>query len=227
MKIDCSVTSTKPSLNQKCLAVNSFKFKHTKNEHSLELNHLISLKPACKYLIIVVYKLIKPTNDQSDSYYKLPIKYVQLNEHHLKNPACPLIQNVKMPLSPIIENCSAITISTLPRQVLMDQDSELSSNSSVFKRMFKRSKSTNRPRNGLSFKNEESSGEYNCGSETNKNSTNLKKLTIRNLISFDLTYDQSDLVATDFTIENFSKWQSIWHPSLPQEKYAFFSFYSV
>ncbi len=156
-------------------------------------------------------------SDQVDCYFKLPIKYVQLNEHHLKSPACPLVQNVNMPLSPIIENCGPITASSLPQQALNEQANDLtSSNGSVFKRMFKRSKSITRQRNGSFYKSDENA-ESNSKS-TNQNNVSISKPAVRNLISFDLTYDQPDLVTSDFSIESFSRWQSICRPNLPEEK---------
>ena len=84
----------------------------------------------------------------------------------------------------------------------------------MFRRMFKRSKSTNRQRNGSSFlkSDEENSSELG-------NSDVSGKPAVRNLISIDLTYEQSDMVnSSELSIENFSVWRSLWRPSLPEKR---------
>lgn len=146
----------------------------------------------------MIYKLVQPILDQPDNNFKLPLKYIQLNEHHLKNHSCPLLQNFKLPLSPVIEN---IIGKPLPQQVLYNESSP---SSSMFRRMFKRSKSTNRPRNGPSAgANKEEACLDGAG-----------KPSVRNLIDIDLTFEQNDLISNEFSIEAFANWQTIWKPSL-------------
>ncbi len=69
-------------LDEKCIAINSFKFKLKNSTH---INECIQLEPNCTHLKIIVYKLIKlrttGTNKttSSNNQYKNPIKYVSIN----------------------------------------------------------------------------------------------------------------------------------------------------
>ena len=44
------------------------------------------------------------------------------------------------------------------------------------------------------------------------------KLEVRNLINVDVTYGQGDLVGSDFSVENFGSWRSVWRPNLDDNK---------
>lgn len=193
IKLEISHLNSTTRLNEKCVSIKSFKFKHTVEPN--KLNQIINLEPECKYLIIIIYKLVKPMSNEPENLFKYPLKYIQLNQHHLKNISAPMLQNYKLPLSPIIENI----VSRLP-QVIDD----ITPSSNMFRRMFKRSKSTNRNRHGAP-KEDNNSPEVNV------------KLPVRNLIDIDLTFEQRNLIDSDFSIENFSSWQRIWRPCFLEE----------
>lgn len=179
-------------LSEKCISVDSFKFRYCPD--SKKINQIINVKSSCKYILLIVYKLMRPINEQQEFQFKYPLKYVQLNEHHLKNSTYPVLQNYKLPLSPILEN-NAIKSPPV-------YSNDLASSSNVFRRMFKRPKSTNRQRtNSIKEIRSDSYTELSV------------KPAVRNLIDIDMTYEQNDL-ANNVSVENFSTWQKIWKPCL-------------
>ena len=189
-------------LNEKCIAYSSFKFKFNKPLSSA--GSLIDIQPNCKYMIILIYRLVKPNLSDERDQFKLPIKYIQLNEHHLKNASAPLLQNYKLPLSPVIENMEAVAPSSQPIQLV--EGAATAPSSSVFRRMFmKRSKSINR------------SGLNNVSGKGETEALSIKP-PVRNLIDIDLSFEQSDLVNRDFNIETFKAWINMWRPKLDAHK---------
>lgn len=117
-----------------------------------------------------------------------------------------MLQNYKLPLSPVIENLLATNTGqkTTQQNIHLLEDLGAVSNSSVFRRMFKRSKSINRNRlNNMSIGKE----------ETDAQTVSIKP-PVRNLIDIDLTFEQSDLIGKDFNVETFKMWQKIWRPQL-------------
>lgn len=117
-----------------------------------------------------------------------------------------MLQNYKLPLSPVIENLLATNTGrqTTQQNIQLLEDLGTASSSSVFRRMFKRSKSINRNRlNNVSI-----------GKEETEAQTVSIKPPVRNLIDIDLTFEQSDLIGKDFNVETFKTWQKIWRPQL-------------
>ena len=131
-------------LNEKCIAINSFKFKLTK---SASLNECIKLEPNCTHVKIIVYKLVKLRNTganktaSSNNQYKNPIKYVSINvtsrisSSASANPT-GLLDKLKLDLKPFLNTLNTRRIVNSSRRSAAKKETA----SSMLKRMFTKAK---------------------------------------------------------------------------------------
>jgi hypothetical protein len=123
---DLQLLSSKFRLGEKCLSTRSVKFNQNlaTNVHSS-----IDLKQNCEKIIVIIYKLVKV----NDEYLRFPLKYESYE----------LIANANDAAFLMPTGSRVVSFETNTRTTVSNSD-PTQANSSVFRRMFNKSKSTTR-----------------------------------------------------------------------------------
>ena len=155
--------------------------------------------PNCDHIVIIIYKLFDAENEQPENQLKYPFKYIRLSSSQLRSSQPGhLITSTDLQLS-------SFNIDEL------DENPQLivTPSSNVFRRMFKRSKSSNRARTPFTVKDEsnKSNGELNA-----------YKPSTQAIINLDLISQEriETLLNTNININEFSVWHQVWQPKLDE-----------
>lgn len=141
-------------LSEKCLMINSFKFKcsdlNNKKipEFSNSILKSVDIKPNCNKVIVILYKLFKINQSESNAYeyfLKIPIKYELFKINDGKLELKRSYNNkiiIEESIYRISDDLKPISNKT-PLQIA-NEKAQVPNHSNVFRRMFNKSKSTTR-----------------------------------------------------------------------------------
>ena len=163
------------------------------------INITINIMSKCDHIVIIIYKLFGAANEQPENQLKYPFKYIRLSSTQLhSSQSRDLITSADL----ILSSFSIDELDENPQLIVTPS-------SNVFRRIFKRSKSSNRARTPFSVKDEsnKSNGELNAD-----------KPSTQAIINLDFVSQQriETLIDTNININEFLLWHQVWQPKLDE-----------
>jgi hypothetical protein len=201
-QIDCDTSNqTDFKIDQKFIQIDKFRIDSAVTTENL--NKPIQLNKSCNEIIIILYKLIRIDLQKEESYAKLPIKYekyiIKDDKLHLKTSKILNKSFLNYDINPLKNQLQNVC-------QLAPQQQQQTPSTNVFKRIFKKSKSSTRINMPLEITSENSS--------------------IQNDSSFELELNKNHLEfylnpTNPIVVDQFIHWLNIWLPKLDQKGIEF------